>query len=127
MDQAQIEKVLTQKYLDSLMPLEKSNQFFEALYGDACEGAYDIKLELIRANSDRIVLAFSLTQRPGKCLVCSLTYGLPTVFECHPVIDVTGMVSQIKEDGIKIKSWRFGQTEESSSKLHQIPLFLDLE
>ncbi len=127
MDQAQIEKMITQEYLDSLMPVEKSDQFFEALYGDALEGAYDIKLELIRINPDRIVLAFNLTQRPGKCLVCSLTYGLPNVFERHPVINVKGMVDQIIEDGIKVKNWRFGQTEESSSQLHQIPLYLDLE
>ena len=42
MDQHQIENLITQEYLDSLMPIEKSDQFFEALYGNASEGAYDI-------------------------------------------------------------------------------------
>jgi hypothetical protein len=97
------------------------------LYGNASEGAYDIRLELVRTTPDRIVLSFNLTQRPGKCLVCSLTYGLPNVFDRHPVINVKGMVNRMRENGIKVKSWHFGQTEESSSVLHQIPLYLDLE
>ncbi|MCP4022630.1 MAG: pancreas/duodenum homeobox protein 1 [Desulfobacteraceae bacterium] len=126
MDQIQMEKVFTQDYLDSLLPLEKSNQFFEALYGDALEGAYDIRLKLIRVNPDKIILSFELAQRPGKCLVCSLTYGLPNVFERHPIINIKGMVDRMTQDGIQIKNWRFGQTEEQSSELHQIPLYLDL-
>ncbi len=127
MDQAQIEELFTQNYLDTLLPLEKSDQFFEALYGDASEGAYDIRLELISANPGRIVLAFALTQRPGKCLVCSLTYGLPTVFKKHPLIDIQGIVNKIEQGGLKITNWRCGETEESTSKLHLIPLYLDLE
>jgi hypothetical protein len=36
--------LFSQDKLDSLLPLERSNQFFEALFGDSDEGAYDIRL-----------------------------------------------------------------------------------
>jgi hypothetical protein len=72
-------------------------------------------------------MAFNLIQRPAKCLVCSLTYGLPNVFDRLPVIHVKGLVDKAQEKGIRIKTWLFGQTEEISPDLHQIPLYLDLE
>ncbi len=126
MEQIDFDRMVTQEFLDTLLPAEKSDQFFEALYGDAADGAYDIRLELVSISQDRIVLAFNLTQRPGKCLVCSLTYGLPTVFSRHPLINIKGMVDKMGQAGIQIKSWRLGETEESSSSLHVIPLYLDL-
>jgi hypothetical protein len=127
MAQAALDQVLTQDYLDTLLPAQLSDQFFEALYGDASDGAYDIKLEFISANDKRIVLAFNLTQRPGKCLVCNLTYGLPTVFSRHPLININGMVEKIVEKGVKIKDWRLGETEEQNSTFHTIPFYLTLE
>ncbi len=126
MNQTGLEKIANQEFLDTLLPPEKSDHFFEALYGDASEGAYDIRLECLSVSSDRIVLAFNLIQRPGKCLVCNLTYGLPTVFQRHPLIDIKGMVSKIEESGLNISSWRLGETEENSSSLHVIPLYLNL-
>jgi len=127
MDQAVLDQVLTQDYLDTLLPAGISDQFFEALYGDASDGAYDIRFEFISANDKRIVLAFNLTQRPGKCLVCSLTYGLPNVFSRHPLINIKGMVEKMKEKGLKIKSWRLGDTEEQTPSFHTVPFYLDLE
>ncbi len=127
MDQAELIQIFTQNFLDTLLPAQRSDQFFEALYGDASEGAYDIQLELISANEGRIVLAFNLTQRPGKCMVCNLTYGIPKVFTRHPLINIKGMVQKIEEKGIKVKCWRLGDTEENSSELHVIPFFLDIE
>lgn len=128
MGHAVSDTLFTQDYLDTLLPLETSDKFFEALLGDAKEGAYDIRLEFISANAKRIVLAFNLVKRPGKCLVCSLTYGLPNVFSRHPLINIKGMVKKIeKENGIRIKSWRMGDTEEQSNSLHTIPFFLNLE
>ncbi len=127
MDQPVADRVLTQDYLDTLLPVEISDQFFEALYGDVSDGAYDIRLEFIAANDKKIVLAFNLIQRPGKCLVCSLTYGLPNVFTRHPLININGMVKKIKEKGFKVKSWRLGDTEEQNSSFHTIPFYLDLE
>lgn len=127
MDQAVLNRVFTQNYLDTLLPEETSDRFFEALYGDTSDGAYDISLEFISANDKRIVLAFNLTQRPGKCLVCSLTYGLPNVFARHPLINIKGMVKKIEEKGIKVRNWQLGATEEDSTLLHIIPFYLDLE
>ena len=128
MNQAVIDQVLTQDYLDTLLPGEISDRFFEALYGDASEGAYDIKLEFIAANDKRIVLAFNLLiQKPGKCLVCSLTYGLPNVFTRHPLININGMVRKMEEQGFKVKSWRLGDTEEQNSSFHTISFHLDLK
>lgn len=127
MDQALISEIFTQEFLDTLLPPGRSDEFFEALYGDADEGAYDIKLEFISAKDERIVLAFNLTQRPDKCLVCSLTYGLPNVFSRHPLINIKGMMEKIEAHGIIVKNWQLGQTEENSSSLHVIPLFIDLE
>jgi len=127
MDQAVLDQVFAQNYLDTLLPAEISDHFFEALYGDTSDGAYDIRLEFISANDKRVVLAFNLTQRPGKCLVCSLTYGLPKVFSRHPLINIKGMVKKIEEKGVKVKKWQLGETEEDSTSLHVIPLYLDLE
>lgn len=127
MDQAELTRIFTQDFLDTLLPVEKSDRFFEALYGDVEDGAYDIRLEFISASETRVVLAFNLTQRPGKCLVCSLTYGLPTVFSRHPQININGMIEKINEKGVGVKDWRLGNTEENSSTLHIIPFFLDLE
>ena len=127
MDQAVLEQVCTQDYLDTLLPKEISDQFFEALYGDTTDGTYDIRLEFISANEQRIILAFNLTKRPGKCMVCSLTYGLPNVFSRHPLINIKGMVKKMEEKGIIIKSWRLGDTEENTPSLHVIPFFLYME
>ncbi len=127
MTQAMAEKIFTRDYLDSLLPPETSDRFFEALYGDVSDGAYDIRLDFISARKDRVILAFNLIKRPGKCLVCSLTYGLPKVFARHPLINIEGMVEKIRKKGIKVKDWLLGDTEENSSSLHVIPLFLNLE
>lgn len=126
-DQLQLEHVFSQEFLDELLPPEKSDQFFEALYGDASEGAYDIRLECISRGAKRVVLAFNLTQRPGKCLVCSLTYGLPNVFLRHPLINIKGMIQKIEDAGVTVKKWQMGNTEENSKTLHVIPLYLDIE
>jgi hypothetical protein len=121
-----IEKITSKEFLDRLLPLEKSDKFFKALYGDASEGTYDIRLECSSVEQDKIVLAFHLIQRPGKCLVCSLTYGLPTVFSRHPQIDIKGMVSKIQDAGLAISSWKLGKTLETSASLHVVPLYLYL-
>ena len=45
MEQHQINKRMTRESLDQLFPPDRSDRFFEALYGDISEGAYDIVLE----------------------------------------------------------------------------------
>ncbi len=120
-------QVLTQEMLNALLPLERSDAFFEALYGDAEDGAYTIKLAVREVTEQRALLAFELHQRPEKCLVCSLTYGLPQVFQRHPLINTAGMAKEIATalgwDAASI-TWELGRTEEHGAALHSIPFII---
>jgi hypothetical protein len=118
-------QVFTREKLDTLFPLERSDDFFDALYGDAAEGAYDIRLVFRAAESKTLHFAFELHQRPGKCLACNLTYGLPQVFTRHPLINLKGLVGELSG----LMGWntaeltfQLGRTEENSPELHLIPL-----
>ncbi len=117
--------VINQEMLDTLLPAERSDAFFEALYGDVEEGAYTIKLSVRSIEDQRANLAFELHQREGKCLVCSLTYGLPQVFERHPLINTAGIAKEVATalgwDPNSI-SFALGRTEEQGQALHTIPL-----
>ena len=67
---------------------------------------------------------------PGKCISCSLTYGLPEVFSRHPIINIKGLVQNIDAllDGkIRCVDWRLGSTREISNSVHAIPLEIILE
>jgi hypothetical protein len=124
-----IEETFPQEILNKLFPKERSDQFFEALYGDISEGAYDIRLTFNGQSENKLLFAFQLTPRPGKCLACSLTYGLPQAFARHPVIDVNGLVQAINRllDGqAQCSSWQLGLTQERSREHHEIPLTLFL-
>lgn len=109
-------------FLGSLFPKERTDDFFDALFGGAEEGAYDIVLAP-RAESDDVVeMAFELHQRPGKCLVCSLTYGLPDVFRRHPVIGAAKIAQAVADRmGWKACDWSLGATREEGPSLHWIP------
>lgn len=123
----QISVLLSQEFLDSLFPEDRADQFFEALLGDASEGAYDIRLTLVSVEPKQIELEFQLRARPHKCLVCNLTFGLPKVFSLHPIINIKGMVEKITarlEGHASIRGWHMGETNGVSSDFHMIPLFL---
>lgn len=116
--------------LEAIFPAERTDLFFEALLGDPGEGAYDIRLVYAGADAERLQFHFHLRQRPGKCLTCSLTYGLPHVLARHPVIDVAGVVGQIEgrlNGRRRCGDWRLGKTMEVSRHLHIIPLSIRLE
>ena len=83
-------KVLDKAFLESVFPPERTEAFFDALFGGAEEGAYDIVLVCRSEGEGKAELAFELHQRPGKCLACNLTYGLPQVFQRHPILNVAG-------------------------------------
>lgn len=116
---------LSQRDLDALFPADTADKFFEALYGEAEDGAYDITLVYRSSDVSSLQLAFELRQRPGKCLACNLTYGLPQVFQRHPIINVTGLAKKIataagwQSDNVIVT---LGRTEEIRSELHCIPL-----
>lgn len=120
----ELEKIFTPEKLAGLFPADRSNAFFDALFGDSSEGAYDIELNYKGANSEFMEFEFLLKQRPGKCLACNLTYGLPQVFTRHPVINVKKLASEIASAaGLKESAeWKLGATKELSRSLHIIPL-----
>lgn len=120
----------TSDCLNSLFPQERTDAFFDALFGDAEEGAYDIRLTCDTTQEPaegELRFYFELHQRPGRCLVCNLTYGLPQVFERHPIIDLTGVVGELATlAGWNLEEvwWRMGATESISNAFHRIPLVL---
>ena len=79
MDTSIFETIFIDSTLKELFPSERANDFFEALFGDADEGAYDIVLSFKGYNERTSMLHFflDLHERPGRCLACNLTYGLP--------------------------------------------------
>ena len=122
--------LFTRDCLEGLFPTERADRFFEALFGDASEGAYDIRLEYEGFQDDRLQFRFLLTERPGKCLSCSLTYGLPHVFSRHPVIDVAGLVHHIDDllDGShQCGQWALGRTIELDRSRHAVPLTVQID
>lgn len=118
---------LSRATLDSIFPAGRTDAFFDALYGGAEEGAYDIRLVCKKVEGNRAELAFQLIRRPGKCLTCSLTYGLPEVFQRHPVINI----SQVAEEVGNALGWHgkpgfsLGKTMEINDDLQMIPFTIE--
>ena len=130
MTAGQFNDIFSPDVLEELFPEDRSDRFFDALYGDSTEGAYDIHLEFKAHSQNRLLFELHLAQRPDKCLTCSLTYGLPTVFSRHPVINIKGLVQQIEErlDGqARCSDWQLGATREVSNTRHVIPLVISLD
>jgi hypothetical protein len=127
---ATIDQLFTETALKQLFPAERTDAFFEALYGDAAEGAYDIVFSFQGLKKEALEFRFDLHRRPGKCLACNLTYGLPQVFSRHPLIDIAGLVRGIDNrlaGKATCSRWKLGETEEISSDLHVVPLTVYLE
>jgi hypothetical protein len=123
------QRIFEQHLLDEIFPSSRTDQFFTALLGDASEGAYDITLAYAGETDEEIEFEFRLEQRPGKCLACNLTYGLPEVFMRHPVIDVAGVVRRIDSlmiNGRQCGEWTLGRTREVSRAIHVLPLTVKL-
>jgi hypothetical protein len=123
--------VFTNEVLQELFPAQRANEFFEALFGDADEGAYDISLSFQGHNEKSNTLHFNLDlhERPGCCLACNLTSGLPDVFSRHKVINIEGLVTDVEKklDGkAKCEAWKLGRTQQPQKSLHSIPLQIDL-
>ena len=130
MEEHPAKHIFDQEKISELFPKERTNQFFEALFGDHREGAYDIGLKFVRQTGNSLQFEFHLKQRTGQCLACNLTAGLPSVFSRHPVINVKGLVGQIDKllDGqTRCTDWRLGATREISKELHVIPLIISIE
>lgn len=131
MNDQKLRTIFTDEVLADLFPAERTNDFFEALFGDADEGAYDIKLRYYGYDEDSNTLQFNLDlhERPGACLVCSLTYGLPEVFSRHPIINIKGLVNGIGEKLESVATcsdWKLGTTNQQEASRHTIPLKITL-
>ena len=125
-----IDSLFTEETLKQLFPAKRTNDFFEALFGDADEGAYDIELGYGGVNGSTLTMDLKLHERPGCCLACNLTQGLPQVFSRHPVINVNGLVADIDAllgDDISCKEWSLGYTEQRKKEMHIIPINITLE
>ena len=121
------EEIFTGDRLRELFPPERTEEFFEALFGGAEEGAYDIRLSFQRGSEKRLDFLFELHQRNGMCLACNLTHGLPQVFARHPVINIRALAAGLAElAGWPEGSWEWEleRTEEVSDALHVIPFVL---
>ena len=119
---------LDQSFLDKIFPPSRADEFFDALFGGAEDGAYDIGLVCRGVEAQKAKLAFELRQRPGKCLACNLTYGLPQVFQRHPILNVAGVARDVAAHlGWPAEStkWKLGHTEEVNRELHVIPLVVE--
>ena len=118
-----MEQKITADFLDGLFPPERTDAFFDALFGGAEEGAYTIVLRPSAESETSVEVAMELHQRPGKCLMCSLTYGLPQVFRRHPIINAKGIAQGIAEKmGWAAFDWEIGPTHEDSPQMHWLPL-----
>ena len=128
----QPQQIFTDTVLRQLFPPERSNEFFDALFGDASEGAYDITLTFAGYDQRQNTLEFHLNlhERPGRCLACNLTYGLPDVFSRHPIINIKGLVAEIDRllgGEMVCGTWQLGRTEQKGRSLHVIPLQIQLK
>ncbi len=131
MDENKINSTFSQATLQDLFPQSRTENFFEALFGDNEEGAYDIRLGYLGFTPDGSVLNFALElhERPGRCLACNLTQGLPQVFSRHPIIDIKGLVNNIVNQlgtEVRCEEWQLGRTKQQAGNLHIIPLTITL-
>ena len=129
MNKEAIDALFTPEYLQQIFPEHRANDFFEALLGDADEGAYDISLSYRGCSEKAIELEMQLKERPGHCLACNLTHGLPAVFSRHPIINIQGVVEKVNNDlngAAQCSDWSLGYTQQKSSGLHAIPLTIRL-
>lgn len=120
-------QIFTPAYLDEVFPPSKTDAFFEALFGDAEDGAYDIRLRFENQIPGELRFAFHLMQRPGMCLVCNLTYGLPQVFSRHPLLAVGKLAHTLcAQVQAAPASWELTSTREISRSLHVIPFIIKI-
>ena len=120
-----ISAMFTDTVLEALFPAQRADRFFEAMYGDVSEGAYDISLVFDKQVDNTLKFQFHITNRPGQCLRCNMTYGLPEVFLRHPLININGIVKKIEtllNGKENIECWELGKTQEITTQLHVIPL-----
>lgn len=130
MDVKKAEEIFTPVELKNIFPPQRSDDFFDAFYGGSEDSHFDIRFDFAGTRDNKLIFSFELIQRPGKCLACNMTYGLPHVFARHPIINVKGLAGDIASrmgaDPSTLK-WTLGETLTKSSELHEIPLIISVE
>ena len=123
--------IFTKDWAESVFPSrQRTDAFFEALFGGAEEGAYDISLRFIEQRGDTYEFVLDLSQRSGRCLACNLTHGLPQVFARHPIINVKGVAESVAAALGKTPAdatWKLSSTREQSTALHVVPLSITIK
>lgn len=120
-----MDSIYTDEWCRAVFPPERTNEFFEALFGDADEGAYDIEFAFAAREGDRLDFNFNLHRRGAQCLACNLTSGLPKVFERHPIINSAGLAQAAADAASRsVKEWKIGPTREISKALHRVPFYV---
>ena len=115
-----------QNFIDDAFPADRTDAFFEALFGDAEEGAYNIRLSFQEQEQSKLTFHFELHQRADQCLRCNLTTGLPQVFQRHPIIGAKVIAEKAaKEAGFQDFAWSLGNTVQVSEQLHYIPFYVE--
>ncbi len=115
-----------QQFLDAIFPPSRTDDFFEALFGGAEEGAYTISLNFHEADDKKLIFSFDLNQRGNHCLKCNLTTGLPQVFQRHPIINAKNIAEEVaKIAGFVEYNWYLGSTVQVSEQLHYIPFIIE--
>ena len=69
MNNQTLKSLFPDEVLVELFPEERSNDFFEALFGDASEGAYDIKLRYHTYDKNTQIMQFNLDCVNGRAVV----------------------------------------------------------
>lgn len=128
----EIKNIFSEDVCARLFSPERTDEFFDAMFGDASEGSYDINLKFQDYSPDKNELHFvlELNERPGKCLACNLTFGLPEVFSRHPVINIKGLAEDIDRelgDKLQVKDWALGSTRSIAKSTYAIPLTIKVE
>ena len=123
-NEQQLTEMFSKETLVGLFPPERADSFFDALFGDSQEGAFDIDLSYSGCEGAELNFELQLKERPGKCLACHLTHGIPDVFLRHPIINIKGLVGKVAElVGSRVEpEWTLGQTRQVTGKLHVVPL-----
>ena len=60
--------LFTEETLQKIFPKERTDNFFDALFGDASEGSYDIELAYRGADDNSLTMELLLHERPDCCL-----------------------------------------------------------
>ena len=60
-----INDIFSPEVLQKLFPEDRTDQFFDALYGDASEGVYDISLKFNTHRQGQLEFELHLSQRPS--------------------------------------------------------------